>query len=232
MMKRVILSPSFLSIMEAQGSDGDKTVVFPFYWDINSPKESTFSLFPVYYQNREGDAAFHLLLNTYWGRSPEGGYRGFFPLYFQWEDRDEASKIIGPVYWSQNHDSTGSRFALFPLIWHRSDKSKASFDFFPFMHYEREKHSETAEFSILWRLYHRKRTSDTLKTVGLYGLYLTENRDKYTSSRFIPFYNYEHDMNNDKDETYFSLLLELFKYRRVNNKKEIRILFIPVYRNF
>jgi len=222
----LIFLPLYLNFKDENSS---RTIIPPLSWG-ESAESSSFMFLPLYYSSTTHNSKLHILLNTYWEEDANSSSSGFAPLYFHWKNGSHAATLLGPLYWSDAGNGDGS-FVFFPFVWKFSDQASSSFTLFPLMHYETGKAKETREFSILWRLYHHATSPESTSTTGLYGLYRNEERPGYSLNRFRPFFEYEQETTAGREETYFSLFFELFRRRRVNDKVEVRILFIPVYSN-
>ncbi|MBJ6723515.1 hypothetical protein [Geomesophilobacter sediminis] len=199
-----------------RGPDFGNTFVLPFYWNSWDPENRDRVIFPFYWSHVTPESTRHTLPLVSWSSSPSRDASSFtlFPLLHTDRQRDRE------------------RFLLFPLVWKSSDRNRSSFTLLPlFFNSSQDREAQTSEYSVLWWLYRHEEAPASTKTIGLFGLYRNEDHPGYYLNRFRPFFEYEKTTAPGREETFFSMLLELYRLRRVNDKVEIRLFFIPIYRN-
>lgn len=206
-----------------------RTLVLPFYYGDRREESTTTVVFPVYLKHEDQKSALTVVPPVGWSDSSAGHSLAIFPLYYQSEGGGTRAHLLGPVFWS-SAENEKNRFVFFPLFWRSWDRTSSSFTLFPLFNTESDLRLHTSSYSLLWRLYHHEEKPEQSKTVGLFGLYQKEERPGYRLNRCRPFFEYEKQSAPGREETFFSLLFELYRHRRVNDQVEVRLFFIPIYR--
>ena len=179
-------------------------IVFPLFWHLSGPQESTTAFVPLFYWHRDSKGYALATPLLYMGNSGGDSYVVQFPLIWHFaNERRGTSTTYTPVGYFHSDPDGWSLGAgpLIPLVFARSGKTKSHFALVP----------------LVWHFVDRSEQKST--TVVLNYMHRTQGDE--TTDAFFPLFHYRRGARpGGSDETSFTFF-PLVHYRRDANTRVV-----------
>jgi len=233
--ERTVLLP-FVYHHRNRRTDRTENVVFPFLWSFESPRSSSFHLWPLFGRSVE--------------TSPDGALKRLeissgWPFLFRYAENRVAQSTELDILWPLIHYENSEqrdRFRIAPLIWYGRDEGEEQWSaFFPLWIQKRSLKEENRwKIDVLWPLFsasrkggeshsrllplwwHDSDEKESLTVVPLLSMWLYRSGDLTSAGLLFPLCKYRNDRRTR--ETQLDVLWPLFSYRREGRFSHSRLL--------